>query len=482
MFSLRDLKRYRKCPRLFYKYYTHQVEEVDFIKVDENITNLLIKKFNIKKNYIASQIVNVNKLNEKHIFEAKFEYVGLDVEIPYMVKKKDCFDIYFVDLSVEPKISKIKDYAITYWVLKKNDVKVDKIKIIYLNKNFVKSENSNDSALFKVSSSIHSHGHYIGNVTKLVKKKKIHYTDDLIAMKKVVELDKLPEMVSNCNIKVKCELKAECYNYDNLPNDSVLYLYSSKSKFEMYKNGIVHMKDSDLDLIEGNKIQYQQIKASQNGGLSFDKLALKMWLKQLENTVITFIDFEWETYAIPKYNGLKPYDVVCFQYSMDILYKDNTKEHHEYIGQGDTRLQFVKRLIHDTPKNSVIVAYNATGAEKIRLKELTEQLPEYKDELLDINSRMIDISVPFVNGMVYELNMRGSYTLKAVYNAISKHGTYNKLNISTAMDAVSNWRSIDDINNDSNKKVKEDLLRYCGLDTKSMVVIYKWLLKIANNQ
>jgi len=250
----------------------------------------------------------------------------------------------------------------------------------------------------------------------------------------------------------------------------------------MYKNGIVHMKDSDLDLIEGNKIQYQQIKASQNGGLSFDKLALKMWLKQLENTVITFIDFEWETYAIPKYNGLKPYDVVCFQYSMDILYKDNTKEHHEYIGQGDTRLQFVKRLIHDTPKNSVIVAYNATGAEKIRLKELTEQLPEYKDELLDINSRMIDISVPFVNGMVYELNMRGSYTLKAVYNAISKHGTYNKLNISTAMDAVSNWRSIDDINNDSNKKVKEDLLRYCGLDTKSMVVIYKWLLKIANNQ
>jgi predicted nucleic acid-binding protein len=481
MFSIRDLKRYRKCPRLFYKYYTHQVEEVDFIKVDENITELLIKKFNIDKKYIVTKKVDVNKLKEKHIFEAKFDYTGLDVEIPYMVRKKEGFDIYFTDLSVEPKISKVKDYAIILWVLKKNDIKIDRIKVIYLNKNYVKEEDSNINLLFKVSSSIHSHGHYIGNVTNLVNRKNIHYTDDLIKMKKIVDKGELPKMVSNCNIKVKCELKNECYNYKDLPNDSILYLNSSKNKFDMYKNGIVHIKDADLSTLEGNKIQYQQVKASRNGGLSFDKLAMVMWLKQFENSIITFIDFEWETYAIPKFNGLKPYDVVCFQYSMDILYQDHSLTHHEYIGQNDTRLEFVKRLIHDTPKDSIVVAYNAAGAEKIRLKELAIQLPEYSKELLDINSRMVDISIPFVNGMVYELNMRGSFTLKAVYNAISKHGTYDKLNISTAMDAVTNWRNIDDINDDSNKKVKEDLLRYCGLDTKSMVVIYKWLLKIVNN-
>ena len=480
MFSIKDLKRYRKCPRLFYRYYSNQIEEVDFIKIDENITELIAKKFNISKKYTAEGITDLDKVREKHIFEAKFEYESLLVEVPYMVRKQDGYDIYLVDYSVEPKVSKTKDYAIICWVLKKNGIKIDRIKIIYINQNYVMGK-ADEGVLFKVSSSLYSHHHYVGNVTRLVKKKAVDYTLDLRKMKEIAERNEVPGIPDSCNIKIRCELKEDCYEYSALPNDSVLYLNSSRAKYDMYRNGIVHMKDADLDILEGNRNQFQQIKASRNGGISFDSMALNMWLKQLEGRTITFMDFEWETYAIPKYSGLKPYNVVCFQYSMDILHLDNSLEHHEYIGQYDTRLEFVHRIIHDTPDDSLVVAYNASGAEKIRLQELAKQFPEFRKELLDIASRMIDISIPFVNGMVYDLNMRGAYSLKAVYNAISIHGSYDMLNISTAMDAVNNWRNISDINDDSNQGVREDLLRYCGLDTKSMVVIYKWLLKIANN-
>ena len=45
------------------------------------------------------------------------------------------------------------------------------------------------------------------------------------------------------------------------------------------KNEIILL---DEDELEGNRVQYAQIKASQNGGLFVDKLALKAFLKKIE--------------------------------------------------------------------------------------------------------------------------------------------------------------------------------------------------------
>lgn len=54
------------------------------------------------------------------------------------------------------------------------------------------------------------------------------------------------------------------------------------------------------------------------------------------------------------------------------------------------------------------------GAEKLRLKQLGEQFPKYKEQLDQICDRMIDLSKPFECGLFYDNRMRGHYSLKKV--------------------------------------------------------------------
>ena len=43
------------------------------------------------------------------------------------------------------------------------------------------------------------------------------------------------------------------------------------------------------------------------------------------------------------------------------------------------------------------------------------------------------------------------------------------------MDAVYSWRMMDKKQADNEEELKQRLSEYCGMDTYSMVVLYKWL-------
>lgn len=235
---------------------------------------------------------------------------------------------------------------------------------------------------------------------------------------------------------------------------------------------------SDLNRIEGTRQQFAQIRADQNGGLFADHLGLSAWLSDIRYP-ISFLDFEWECYAVPQYEGMHPYDVLPFEYSLHIMQKDGTMTHQVFLGIHDDRRKMVESLLNEVPSEGTIIAYNAEGAEKIRLQEFADQFPEYRERLLDMKARMKDLQVPFTSGLVYDTRMGGAWNLKRIMSMMDDPG-YRDLDIHEGMAAVFAWRHLDRGDEEADQEqIIRELKEYCGMDSYAMTVVYRWLTQIA---
>ena len=263
-----------------------------------------------------------------------------------------------------------------------------------------------------------------------------------------------------------------------MEDNSILTLIGSQYRYDMKKEGRLYLRDADESRIEGSHLQYSQIMADRQGGLYADRMALKKWLSALKYP-ITCVDFEWERFAIPPYDGMRPYDVLLFEYSIHIVHEDGTKEHKIYLSIHDQREEFARSLIRDIPKEGTVLAFNAEGAEKIRIQELADTFPQYRDDLLAINARMEDLQLPFESGMVYDVRMRGQWSLKKIMAMMDDPG-YKDLDIQQGMDAVFEWRFLDvEEKLDENDERVRELKEYCGMDSYAMTVVLEWLRQIS---
>ena len=121
------------------------------------------------------------------------------------------------------------------------------------------------------------------------------------------------------------------------------------------------------------------------------------------------------------------------------------------------------------------MAYNANGAEKIRIQELANRFHFLKEELLNMNERMKDLQYPFEMGMIYDIRMNGSWSLKSLMNMMDEAG-YENLKIAQGMDAVYQWRILDREEDASlAPKIINELEAYCSMDTYAMSVVYHWI-------
>ena len=174
---------------------------------------------------------------------------------------------------------------------------------------------------------------------------------------------------------------------------------------------------------------------------------------------------------------MKPLDVIPFEYALYVEKENDILENKSFISTGDCRRDFIESLINDLPEEGSILAYNATGAECIRLKELIREFPEYKEKLEAIIERFVDLAIPFVEGIVYDTRMAGNFSLKKLVDILSDK-SYKDLDINEGMKAVYSWRDLDKELNEEQDKTIEDLKKYCSLDAYGLVIVYKWLKNI----
>ena len=115
------------------------------------------------------------------------------------------------------------------------------------------------------------------------------------------------------------------------------------------------------------------------------------------------------------------------------------------------------------------LAYNK-GFEWGCLAALAEELPQYENEIKNIQGRLWD-PLPVIRSHVYHLEFRGSFSLKAVLPVLVPDMTYEGMAVSDGAEAGLAWEKMlcAETGGEERKKLRSDLLAYCRQDTLAMV-------------
>jgi len=480
-----DIKKYERCPKLFHLSKEKRKHNTffSFFHPFDNLDELIRRKIGVVNAFCGERndiSLRAQSASEKFLWlvNARFEYNSLRIRIPYMHNNMAGWELYFVVLQSAPTSEKAREFAFNVKVLKKLGFRISNVYIIHLNKDYKRAEELSTSELFTV-------------VDYFYNQKGNHSTSIMDAISSIsIDLDSViaeittGDYVVNSDIKkTKCTRGSKCEYFDYCfpeymyaPDESILHLSSSQNKYDMFGAGIMSLHEADLSKVEGTRLQYAQIMAARaSDGFFMDELAVISWFKEIsaEAKTVSFLDFEWDTYCIPPYRKMSPLQVLPFQYSLHVS-KGEEVTHHEYLGFGDCREEFIRRLISDLPTEGPIFAYNAMGAEALRLKELADSYPLYAEKILHIVDRLKDLSLPFEMGLIYDLRMRGLFSLKALCSMIHPDSDYSSLEVVNGLEAVKLHRKLE-----SEAAIEEasllPLLDYCSKDTEELFAVYLWI-------
>lgn len=272
------------------------------------------------------------------------------------------------------------------------------------------------------------------------------------------------------------------YCTKDLPKPNVFDIAGARSstKFKCYYNGLVSFAQlNTCDALSKN--HYQQIEHELYPCPSqIDAASIKDFLKTLSYPLY-FLDFESFQPAIPLYDDTHPFQQIPFQYSLHYIEQENGPLQHKeflaYPGQ-DPRRALAQQLCVDIPLDVCTTAYNMSF-EKGVIRGLAQLYPDLADHLMNIHDHIVDLMVPFQKRWYYCRAMEGSYSIKYVLPALfpddpdlDYHNLEGVHNGGEASDAFSQMASMTP---EEMEIKRQQLLKYCGLDTYAMVRVWEKL-------
>lgn len=479
MYHITDIKKMERCERLFWLSRRVQKSFTPYVQYTESMTSLMKERLLLLNDCFEGQANDDPALalqafaEKKPLVNARFAYEDLRIKVPVLIQEEGKTILYMSYRSCYPKEQEAQYIADIIAVLQLLDIRIDEIYAIHLNAEYIRGKTLDVHALLTISDHFYnSHNRPGKNIFQLVQMKLRDIRPLLENMRILDALDEIkPKRTSFCTRGNKCSFYKECFQEESQPG-AITNLVQSQHKYAMKEEGIQRLKDADLDRIEGTRHQYAQIMADTYGGLYVDVAALKTWRKDHISYPLSYLDFEWETYAFPPYEGMKPFDVLTFQFSLHVEEeKGKTLQHTGFIGEKDCRLAFIEALLASVPKMGTILVYNMEGAEKLRLVQLAQQFPQYEKALMQIWERMVDLSLPFSTGNVYDVRMAGLFSLKTLVPIFSSYH-YEDLAISYGLDAVAKWREYQESEGTKKQQIYEELTQYCAMDTYAEYIVY----------
>ena len=391
--------------------------------------------------------------------EFKRGYARFDILNPV---GDDEWDLIEVKSSSNVKEVHWVDVALQKFIMEGNGYKVRDCYVMVLNKEFVKHGPIDVKELF-----------VLVNVNEQLAGLLPFVEDNINHMTKIIALENRPEVeigphCTKCTKWYDCPLADVCWKF--LPENNVFDLTRIGNKgFDLLNEGIQSIKDIPLGykLTDKQSIQKDTVI---NNVKHIDSAAIKAFLDTLKYP-IHYFDFETFNPAIPLYDGMKPYQHVPFQFSLHRQQEDGSVEHFEYLhdGKNDPRpklLESMKNAFLD--KGSVIVYYQSF--ERGKLMELAECFPEYNDWVDSILIRFVDLYEPFSKFFYYNPTQKGSASLKYTMPALTGTG-YENLEIGNGFATMIAYDKITfkEVSEEEKKKIRKDMLIYCGQDTEGMV-------------
>ncbi len=254
----------------------------------------------------------------------------------------------------------------------------------------------------------------------------------------------------------------------------------SEKKFEQLRE-IGALRVSDIPegfTLTENQQRFYDVMKSQVPWVSED---LGEVLNEAEWPVY-YLDFETTMTAIPLYPGLAPYATIPTQYSIHIMHTaGGALEERSYLGDPSENPQRVlaEKLIRDLGEGGSIMVYS--GYEKRIIKAMKEQFDDLAGALEQILERLFDLEA-VIRKHYSHPDFLGRTSIKQTLPVLAPEMSYKNLSIQDGDSAAVLFAEMAQgrYTADEVKKIRQDLLAYCRMDTLGMVSIHEALRKITN--
>lgn len=416
----------------------------------------------------------------RNIFQATFQADGLYAMVDIL--EWDQEDEYWVINEVKGTSAKEKkkdqhlyDACFQYIVLSKAGYEVGRVNLIELNKDFRKQGEINPRELLATT-----------DVTDKIKELETEVLSMIEDMKGRYSSDTEPR-TCECITKARSNhCPAFAYLHPNVPDygvhDIVRIGLSKKKLTDLVDDGIYELEEvpEDFELTEYQR-NHVDVEQSKIPLISHQEIC-----KALDRVTYPLYYLDYETFptAVPVYDGCGPYQQVPFQFSLHVQEEPHgALAHYEYLHTDTTThpmIALAEHLLeHIGPEGSIVV-WNKKFEGKCH-DDLAELLPEYAKTLHGYNQRFFDLMEIFSKQHYLHHDFRGGFSIKDVLPVLVPELSYKELNVRDGSMAMTAWRTMmfEVVDIDGREKLKQDLLKYCELDTLAMVRIFEELKKLS---
>lgn len=283
----------------------------------------------------------------------------------------------------------------------------------------------------------------------------------------------------------KLDCKFIQMHFESFPASTVfdlLFLKHEKRR-ELLRSDIIDIIDIPDDFPLSDK-QRTQVEIARSGVARIDGEKIAKILDSFEYP-LHFLDYETFAYAVPQFDGVRPFQQMVFQYSLHTIDAPGAEPRHaEFLSRGGGEpAREVATHLRETMGDdigTVLVWYEAF--EKGRNTEMGEMYPEFKAFFDEVNSKTFDLMKIFADGHYIHPEFKGRTSIKKVLPVLVPDLDYKALGISEGLSATIKWfraAKWETLSDAERETIFQDLLEYCELDTWAMVRIYYELQKAA---
>ena len=398
------------------------------------------------------------------LYEGTFQYDGIFVKADILHKGKSGWELYEVKSSTGFKDIYQPDISVQYYVLNGAGIPVTKAFLVHINNQYVRQGDIDPFELFTIV-----------DMTDAVEASQFSVKEEIGNQKEMLMGD-VPTIDIGpwCSNPYDCDFKGHCWQH--IPEMSVFSLRGNRVlQYSLYNQGIVSL--DDVVPSELPAAQRQQVEAIREKSIDVRKDEIRDFLDSLWYPLY-FLDFETFADAVPRFDGIRPYQNVPYQYSLHYLEDASAPlGHHEYLAQPgiDPRAELTAKLMNQIPDNACVLAYVASF-EKGVLQDLALWSPEHAEKIERITNNMIDLAYPFQKRLIYHWQFNGSYSIKSVLPALVPELGYDTMEIRDGeMAGLAYSRMQKSGDPKEIEQIRTALLEYCCLDTFAMVKLLEAL-------
>ncbi len=248
------------------------------------------------------------------VYEAGFSAAHLFCRVDILNPVgEDAWDIVEVKSTTEIRDEHLHDVAFQRHCCQLAGLAIERCRIVYLDKNFVKHGEIAPQELFIVE-----------DVTDRLAPFSEGIEERISQMLDIVSSGECPQAAigQHCNAPYVCALQGECWSY--LPDHHVMTLYYGKKLGEdLLDRGILNISDIPYDVKLNGKQQIQK-ECVICGEPHIDRAGLRSFLDKLKYPLY-FMDFETFMIAVPLYDGTSPYQAIHFQFSVHVVEREGAR-------------------------------------------------------------------------------------------------------------------------------------------------------------